>query len=159
VPDVHATVYDYPKFQAFVRVTLNTETPEVTRFMGTRGLLEIVDNELTFTPQSGLDHGPSFLANTWPRKVREQYLAKWREEHPYKHEAKVEEASRYTVPPGYNETREHLWNFFEAVRTRRAVIEDATFGNNTSIACHMANVSYFKKGVAVWDAATRSIKA
>jgi len=159
VPDVHATVYDYPKFQVFIRVTLNTETPEVTRFMGTRGMLEILDNELTYTAQDGLDHGPSFMSGTWPKKLRDEYLAKWREEHPYEHGAAKElETTRYHTPPGYDETREHLWNFFDAVRARRPVVEDASFGNNTAIACHMANQSYFKKAAAVWDAGGKKIK-
>jgi predicted dehydrogenase len=160
VPDVHACVFDYPKFQAVVRVTLNTETPEITRFMGTRGMLEILDNELTLTPQDGLDNEPSYMSDTWPKQLRENYLARWREEHPYQHGAHKEIAStRYRVPPGYNETREHLWNFFDAVRTRRPVVEDATFGNNTALACHMANESYFNKAAVTWDAASRAIKA
>ena len=158
VPDVHACVYDYPNFQVLMRVTLNTETPEVTRLLGTRGQLEIANNELTFTPQDGLDHGPSFLSNTWPKRLRDEYLAKWREEHPFTHEIGSVEGSHYTVPPGYNETREHLWNFLDAVRKRRPVVEDATFGNNTAIACHMANHSYYKKSIALWDAASKSIK-
>ena len=158
VPDVHATVYDYHKFQAFVRVTLNTETPEITRFMGPGGLMEIVNGELTFTPQDGLDHGPSFLSNTWPRKLHEEYLSKWRDEHPYKHDAVAEHAVRYMAPPDYNETREHLYTFFNAVRTRTPVVEDASFGNNTAIACHMANHSYYKKAVAIWDVANKSVR-
>ena len=158
VPDVHACVYDYPNFQVLMRVTLNTETPEVTRLLGTRGQLEIANNELTFTPQDGLDHGPSFLSNTWPKRLRDEYLVKWREEHPFTHEIGSVEGSHYTVPPGYNETREHLWNFLDAVRKRRPVVEDATFGNNTAIACHMANHSYYKKSIALWDAASKSIK-
>jgi predicted dehydrogenase len=159
VPDVHATVYDYPNFQVFMRVTLNTETPEITRFMGTRGMLEIADNVLTHTTQEGLDHGPSFLSYTWPKKLRDEYLANWRKEHPVEAGIKTTvESASYHAPPDYNETREHLWNFFDAVRTRRPVVEDATFGNNTSIACHMANQSYFKNTAAVWDAAAKTIK-
>jgi predicted dehydrogenase len=158
VPDVHACVYDYPHFQVYMRVTLNTETPEVTRFMGTRGLLEIKDNELTYTPQDGKDHGPSFLSGTWPKRLRAEYLAKWHEEHPFKRQMESVEGTHFTVPPGYDETREHLWNFFDAVPSRRAVVEDANFGNNTAIACHMANHSYFQKSIAKWDAASESIQ-
>ena len=158
VPDVHATVFDYPKLQVSTRVTLNTETPEVTRIMGQGGLLEIRDGELTFTPQDGLDHGPSFMSGTWPAALRRDYLANYRNEHPYQHDAQAQEVTRYTSPPGYNATREHLYTFFEAVRTRKPVLEDATFGNNTAIACHMANHAYFKKTMALWDASGRSIR-
>jgi hypothetical protein len=38
------------------------------------------------------------------------------------------------------------------------VIEDTVFGNNTAIACHMANASYFKKTIAQWDASAREIR-
>jgi hypothetical protein len=50
--------------------------------------------------------------------------------------------------------------FFEAVRTRnpKIVTEDAAFGNNAAIACHMANASYFSKSVAVWDAKANRIR-
>jgi hypothetical protein len=35
--------------------------------------------------------------------------------------------------------RPHLWNFFQAVKSRKPVAEDAVFGNHAAIACHMAN--------------------
>lgn len=158
VPDVHAVVFDYPKLQIYARVTLNTETPEATRIMGKGGLLEIREGVLTFTPQDGLDHGPSFLSGTWPKALREDYLAKFRADHPYQHDAQAQEVTRYSAPPGYSDTREHLYNFFDAVRTRKPVVEDATFGNHTAIACHMANHAYFQKTTALWDASSKSIR-
>jgi len=137
-------------------VTLNTETEEVTRFMGTRGLLEIRNGELTLTPQSGADYGP--CTPGWPRKMRADYAEEWHKEHELKPGSfSTEEAIRYYAPPGYNDDREHLWNFFESVRTRRPSVEDATFGNNTALCCHMANYSYFNSTIANWDAAKKRI--
>ena len=52
------TLYEYPNFRAIFRMTLNTETEEVTRFMGTGGMLEISNGELTLVPQTGLDYAP-----------------------------------------------------------------------------------------------------
>jgi predicted dehydrogenase len=157
VPDVMTTVYEYPKFRATLRVTLNTDTPEVTRFTGTRGILEIRDSGLEFSPQDGLDHEP--CTPGWPKKMTEEYAEKWHKEHdPLPGTLSTVEATRYYPPAGYNEDREHLWNFFQSVRTRRPSVEDATFGNHTAIACHMANYSYFNKTVATWDAAGRRIK-
>jgi len=54
--------------------------------------------------------------------------------------------------------RPHLWSFFQAVRSRKPVVEDAVFGNHAAIACQMANESYFRKKPVFWDAASRSIK-
>ena len=49
--------------------------------------------------------------------------------------------------PQYDDIKPHLLNFFEAVRTRKPVVEDAVFGHNAALACHMANDSYYKKSV------------
>ncbi len=159
VPDVHSTLFEYPQFRAFVRVTLNTDTPEVTRFMGTKGMIEIHDGGVTFSPQDGRDHSPSYYAGSFPKKLRDDYQKRWHEENdPRPGTPSVEEITSFHAPPAYGETREHLWNFFDAARTRRSVVEDAAFGNNTAIACHMSNYSYFKKTVAVWDKAAKQIK-
>ncbi len=53
----------------------------------------------------------------------------------------------------------HLTNFFHAMKSRKAVTEDAVFGNHAAIACHMANESYFRKAPARWDEVSRSIRS
>ena len=157
VPDVMTTLYEYPKFRATLRVTLNTYTPEVTRFLGDRGTLEIHGETLSLSPQDGLDHEP--CAPGWPKKMKAEYAERWHAEHDPKPATQTAiETTSFYAPPGYDEDREHLWNFFESVRTRRPSVEDATFGNNTAVACHMANYSYFHKAIAVWDGAKREIK-
>ena len=55
--------------------------------------------------------------------------------------------------------RPHLWNFFQAVKSRKPVTEDAVFGNHAAIACHMANESYFRKTPVHFDSAAKNIKA
>jgi hypothetical protein len=156
VPDSMTTVYEYPQFRATLRVTLNTETEEVTRFMGTLGMLEIRNGELTVTPQTGLDYGP--CTPGWPLKMKTDFALEWHKEHePKPATLATVESTRYYAPPHYNDDREHLWNFFESVRTRKPSVEDAGFGNNTAIACHMANYSYFNRTIANWDAGKKSI--
>ena len=68
-----------------------------------------------------------------------------------------EEVETYTVPAGYSDTVDHQANFYNAVRTRKPVVENEVFGNNTSIGCHLANFSYFNKTVAVWDPSSKKI--
>jgi hypothetical protein len=38
-------------------------------------------------------------------------------------------------------------------------VEDATFGHNAALACHMANESYFRKAIVTWDEGSRTIKS
>jgi len=156
-PDVITTLYEYPKFRATLRVTLNTYAPEVTRFMGPRGTIEIHDNAVTVSPQSGLAQGPCGPA--WPQEMKTEFVERWHQEHDPKPGAEVTIESRtFYAASGYSEVAEHLANFFSSVRTRQASVEDTTFGNNTAIACHMANYSYFKKAIALWDKSARQIK-
>jgi len=55
--------------------------------------------------------------------------------------------------------RPHLWNFFEAVRSRKPVLQDAVFGHNAALGCHMANESYFRKKPVYWDPTSQSVKS
>jgi predicted dehydrogenase len=152
VPDMMSTLYDYPNFRANVRVTLNTNAPEITRFMGTGGVIEIHGDSVTLSTQEGIDHGA--CTPGWPRKLREDYQGHW----PGTEFTTAPGTATFNAPQGYSEGREHLRNFFNSVRIRKPSIEDATFGNNTAVACHMANYSYFHKTVAVWDGKARKIK-
>ena len=157
-PDCLTTLYDYPSFRATIRVTLNTEAPEVTRFMGMRGVLEIHGSGVTVSPQDGQDHGPCYYTNSYPHALHAEYVKGWEDAHELKPgAAKTIESVTYRAPESYNEDRDHLWNYFQSVRMRQPSVEDGTFGNNTAIACHMANDSYFNKRVAEWDAAGKRI--
>ena len=51
----------------------------------------------------------------------------------------------------------HLTVFFDAVRDRKPFVEDALFGHNAALACHMANESYFRKTAVRWDQSARRI--
>ena len=96
-------------------------------------------------------------------KQREEYIAEWNREHPRPAPGNynVESGEEiYTVSAGYSDMVDHLTNFFQAVRTRKPVVENEVFGNNAAITgCHMSNYSYFNKNVAVWDAASKAIKS
>jgi len=53
----------------------------------------------------------------------------------------------------------HLWTFFQAVRSRGTVVEDAVFGHHAALACHMANESYFRGKAVWWDEPSKTIKS
>ncbi|MGH9436054.1 MAG: Gfo/Idh/MocA family protein [Terriglobia bacterium] len=161
-PDVMTTVYDYPGFSLTLRVTLNTDTGEGFHFMGDHGILAVdgVENPSGFsiTPQDGKNHSP--CTPGWPSPMGQNYDRNWYREHSTAPgAAKLIPTESYEVPPHYNSTREHLWNFFQSVKTRQPSIEGPEFGNACAIACHMANYSYFRKAAAVWDADAREIKS
>ena len=40
MPDLHTVLFDYHGIPVYVRLGLGTETPELARFMGSKGLLD-----------------------------------------------------------------------------------------------------------------------
>ena len=61
MPDVHCTLFKYGEVPVYMRLSLGTETPETYRFQGSKGILELTEYSLTYTPQAGVDTGPELL--------------------------------------------------------------------------------------------------
>ena len=158
MPDLHTVLFDYHGIPVYVRLGLGTETPELARFMGPKGILDANGSELRHSPQLGVDTSPSYYTSSFPAKMREEYVKQWEAEHAVTpgHEPLLDD----TVYKGndWDDVRPHLWNFFQAVKSRKPVTEDAVFGNHAAIACHMANESYFRgKPVALDEASHRIV--
>jgi hypothetical protein len=159
MPDVQATLFYYGDLPVYMRLSQGTEMPETYRIQGSKGILEVNEFGLSFTPQSGKDSGPSYYDSSFPRAMRSAYEKQWHEENDPKigHEPMPETIS--FRGPDYDDMHPHLWNFFQSVHSRQPVVEDAVFGHHAALACHMANESYFRKGAVTWDEASQSIKS
>jgi len=161
-PDLMETLYDYPDFRVSIRCNQNNNAGESTILYGTGGTLTLRTTTLTFQPQNVTEQPETYATIGWPAKLRNEYLAQWNEEHlqtPPLAASLNATAESFSVPAQYADTADHQANFFQSVRTRKAPVEDAVFGNNAAISCHMANASYFKNSQAVWDAGAKRIKA
>jgi predicted dehydrogenase len=157
MPDLHTVLFDYHGVPVYCRLGLGTETPELARFMGPKGILDANGGEIRHTRQRGIDTSPSYYSSGFPQKMREEYVKQWEAEHAVP--IGKEQISEDTFYRGndWDDVRPHLWNFFQAVRSRKAVTEDAVFGNHAAIACHMANASYFQKKPVFWNESTRTM--
>jgi predicted dehydrogenase len=159
MPDVHAVVYDYGGLPVYMRLNLATDMPETYRIQGSKGLLEVTGSGLSFTPQLGIDTYPSYYTGSFPRAMREEYLRRWHQENDDKlAKVAVQESVSWRMPD-FDDIRPHLATFFDAVRARKPVTEDAVFGHHAALACHMANESYFRKGSVTWDPTSRTIRS
>jgi predicted dehydrogenase len=157
MPDIHVVLFDYHGIPVYVRLGLGTETPELARFMGPQGLLDAGEFELRHARQRGIDTAPSYYTSGYPGKMREEYLKAWHAEHDARPGQEPINSDQVYRGNDWDDLRPHLNTFFEAVRTRQPVVEDAVFGNHAAIACHMANESYFRKKTVYWDSGSRSI--
>jgi predicted dehydrogenase len=159
MPDVHAALFEYGKYPVYLRLNGGCESPETYRFQGSKGALEVTEFGMTFTPQSGKDESPCYYMASYPNAMRETYVKQWHAEH----DAQVGKeplTESYTYKGNdWDDVRPHLWAFFQGVRSRKPVVEDAVFGHNAALACHMANESYFRRAAVTWDAASGTIKS
>ncbi len=158
MPDVHLTLFEYGQIPIYIRLNLGTETPEVYRIMGSKGILEVTEFGLRFDPQPGIDVSPSYYSGGFPKAMREEYVKQWHAENDAAVEKTMTAASTVLRAPDYDDVKPHLLNFFNAVRTRKPVVEDVVFGHHAALACHMANESYFRHSAVVWDEKTNTIK-
>jgi len=156
-PDLLATLYDYPGVSVNLHCNQNNNSGDPIIFYGKEATMVINGNTLTVTPQDTRPQPESYSLNGWTAEAKQKYLDDWHAANPGPF-AKLPEVETFSAPPGYDDTAEHIANFFRAVETREHVVEDEVFGNNTAIACHMGNHSYFSRNVATWDAAAQNIK-
>jgi len=163
-PDLLETVYDYDGENGGMHVHLhcnqnNDDGGEGIAFYGSAGTMVLTGRTVTFTPQ---DVAPHFEGYGWgglTAAQRQQGVAEWQAAHPTAPLAMVPDSvESFALPPGYNDTADHIANFFRAIVTRQHVVEDEVFGNNAAIGCHLANYSYFHRTIATWDAASQTIK-
>jgi predicted dehydrogenase len=159
MPDVHLVLFDYHGIPVYVRLDLCSQSSEIARFYGPKGIIEASGGELRHIPQRGVDTAPSYYSAAFPSKMREQYVRQWRAEHAVAPGQDPVSETTVFQTDNWDDVRPHLWNFFQAVKTRGAVAEDAVFGNHAAIACHLANESYFRKAPVYWDSASHSIRA
>ncbi|MDQ6925625.1 MAG: Gfo/Idh/MocA family oxidoreductase, partial [Candidatus Eremiobacteraeota bacterium] len=131
LPDVLAVDLDYAGLPVYLRLNLGTAATETYRFQGAKGVLEITNGTtVTLTPQTGEDSSPSYYAvNSYPRAMLEAYERQWHAENDARLAREAVSEVVTIHGPNYDERTPHLATFFNAVRSRQPVVEDARFGH------------------------------
>lgn len=155
VPDVLLGLFDYPEgFNLSLRVNFvdGGSESEGLVFTGSEGTMTINGNGVSLA-RVPREKEPGYSIETFARSMQKQFIAAYRKKYPITHPAGEiplgEEA--YIAPRGYDDTYDHLKNFFEAVRTRRPVVEDPVFGFRAAGAALLSNLSYNRETVVHWD--------
>ena len=163
VPDQLLGIYDYPKtanhpaFNVVLRVNFEdggSDSPEFPRsgfqFIGPEGVMRISDG-VTISRRAKPTE-PGYTINTFPEAVQETFLKEYRAKYPSTGPQIRETADEsYDAPRRYNARFDHFVNFFEAVRTRKPVVEDAVFGLRAAAPALASNDSYFSGRAIGWD--------
>jgi predicted dehydrogenase len=168
VPDVMLGLYDYPEskdhpaFNLALRVNFVNGAGETSgfRFVGSEGIMT-VDQGVTIRKQPR-ETEPGFTIETFPKAVQEQFLkeyyAKYPRQRPTADAMRPQAEETFEPPRGYSDHLDHHRNFFNAVRSRKPVIEDPTFGLRAAGPALLSNLSYFEQRVCNWDPQTMTLK-
>jgi predicted dehydrogenase len=164
VPDVMMGLYDYPKtsahppFNLFLKVNFADGAGENSgfRFVGSEGVMTI-GSGVSVSRRSRAQE-PGYTINTFPKQVQEDFLKEYRAKYP-ENKKQIGEATEqnYAAPGGYSDSLDHFINFFESVRTRKPVVEDAVFGLRAAGPALLSNLSYFENRAYGWNPETMKI--
>jgi len=163
LPDVMSGVMQYgdtpehPAFQLTLQVNFISGTggQELLRFIGSEGVMEVRGNSLNIK-HSLMPEAPGFggydslftFSKSMQDEMTKDYNAKWTEAQRKK---PTKEDVVFKAPQGYSDHLDHFTNFFDAIRTGKTVVEDATFGFRAAAPALSCNESYFKKKIIKWD--------
>ena len=155
VPDVLLGTFDYPQgFNLSVRVNFvdGGEESEGLIFTGSEGTMEIGGDAVSVN-RVPRETEPGFTIESFPEAMQKEIVKAYREKYPIPHPTGEPPLgyAKYAAPAGDSDSYNHLKNFFEAVRNRRPVVEDAVFGFRAAGAALLSNVSYERGAVVRWD--------
>lgn len=158
VPDLMLAMYDYPKaqshpeFQLLLKVNFEEGggENEAFRFVGPEGVVTIGGDSVTLSRRQR-PKDPGHTADTFAKAMREAYLAEHRAKYPEQQELRQGNQEVYNAPRDYDDSYDHFRVFFEAVRSRQPVVEDATFGLRACGPAVLANHSFFENRPIGWD--------
>ena len=152
--DVVLGLFDYPQgFNLNLRVNFCAGGPESEGFVftGSEGTLQIGEAVvLTRVPR---EKEPGLFIDSFTNDMQARILKEYREKYPIVHPTgePYPADEKYAAPENYNDRYDHFKNFFEAVRTRKPVVEDAVFGYRAAGAALLANLSMQSGKIMRWD--------
>jgi predicted dehydrogenase len=159
VPDVMMGLYDYqrtasmPPFNLALKVNFADGAGESStfRFVGTDGSL-VIDGNRVIVSRRAKAREPGYTIGTFAKATQAEFLKEYRAKYPV-HEPEMTSAQdeTHSAPGGYSDGQHHLRNFIASVRTRKPVVEDATFGFRAAGPALLTNLSYFENKPQLWD--------
>lgn len=165
VPDLMIAAIDYPArtgYHPAFRVMLEVNFADgsgggsYTRLVGSEGMIEIGDTTCVLKrmplPQApGYGGWDSF--ETFPMEIQQAFVKQYDERYPSNTRlAPPAEQIVFTAPQGYDDHQEHVQHFIDAVRGKKKVVEDASFGFRAAAPALACNLSYFQQKPVYWDA-------
>ena len=163
VPDLLIGLFEYPEtsrhpaFHVSLRSNFMAGGGDSSgfRFVGTDGVMNVSVRGTISVQTRPRDKEPGQTAGTFSKSTAEAFLRDYRKQYPPApptvRSMQSNQERQWAFPRGYTEQQAHHENFFDAVRKRRPVVEDAVFGLRAAGPALLANVSHFEKRIVHWD--------
>lgn len=158
IPDILLGMYDYgatkthPAFNLVLRTNFVDGSGGSTgfRFVGTEGVMKVDNNVTIHKSKRG---APGYNIQSFSKEMQERYLKEWKEKYPDgRKEMQEPEEYSFKAPKDYNDMDDHLFNFFDAMRRNKTVVEDATFGFRAAAPAILTHQAYYDQKTYLWDA-------
>lgn len=164
VPDLLIGLYDYPQtaehpaFNLVLRVNFESGAEESSgfRFTGSDGIMT-VSNNVTVT-NAPPEPEPGYTIGTFSQAQQDAFVKSYRAKYPEQKNVNTSREMAYHAPPKYSDHVDHHFNFATAVRSRKPVVEDPTFGFRAAGPALLSNMSYFENRVVEWDPTAMKVK-
>ncbi len=158
VPDIMVGIYDYPATGAHPAFTLTLRVNfadgsgggQQFRFIGNEGQMVLAGNTLTIKRQK-MPKEPGYTIDSFSEATQAAFLKEYRAKYPPVFEVIGPQEETYSAPKGYDHNYDHFANFFQAVRDKTKVVEDARFGVRAAAPALLSNISYFESRIVDWD--------
>lgn len=168
VPDILLGLYDYektaahPAFNLQLRVNFVNGAGESSgfTFTGSEGVMTI-GNGVTLSklpPESDPGTSAGNFNSATQKLIQEEHRRKYPQQKQTADSMRPIEDERWMPPRGYSDHLDHHTNFFNAVRTRKPVVEDATFGLRAAGPALLSNMSFYSGKTVDWDPTTMQVK-
>ncbi len=171
VPDVLTAIMEYPEtpehpaFQLTLRVDFASGNGEraLTRFVGSEGVMDMSWRGFSVAPHR-MAKAPGIggwdALDTYPKAMQAELLKRYNQKYPKAdQDAPPDPPTSYQAPAGYDEHVEHFTNFFDTMRGKAKLNEDAVFGFRAAAPSLACNQSYFDRKIIQWDPHTMRITA
>jgi predicted dehydrogenase len=154
-PDVVLGLFDYREgFNLSLRVNFvdGGEESEGLIFTGSEGTLEIAGKTVSVS-RAPRPKEPGYTVETFTEAMQRRMLEEYRSKYPPSYPAGEPPLGyeKYIAPAGYSDSYDHFRAFFDAIRTRHPVVEDAVFGFRAAGAALLSNLSMERGAVVHWD--------
>jgi predicted dehydrogenase len=160
VPDVMLGLFDYREgFNLSLRVNFvdGGEESEGLIFTGSEGTMEIGGGAVTVT-RVPRETAPGLFIGSFTEAMQKQITEEYgRKYPPHSGKESLAGVEKYEAPQGYSDSYDHFKNFFDSVRTRKPVVEDAVFGYRAAGAALLSNLSIERGQVIKWDPDTMKL--